>query len=273
MNLKVYGCRGSIPLSHTGGCRYGGNTSCMVIESNGEFLVFDAGSGLIGLEKDLRKKYKDYPALPSPLNLIVSHLHLDHIIGLASLRAAWNKDNMLRIHSARSGDNLIEQILKPFEPPYWPVSMAENSTVECIYIEPGVPFKVGCFTIIAFLANHTDETYSYHVTDGEKTFVHLLDSEVATTSKDTYDELIEFCKDADMIIFDGAYSPDDYHEFVGWGHSTVLDGIKLARETNCKKMIFSHFAQFYTDDALDSWKKYFDTDQFLMAYDGMELQI
>ncbi|MCL2564704.1 MAG: MBL fold metallo-hydrolase [Defluviitaleaceae bacterium] len=275
MNIKVYGCRGSIAASHTQGSRYGGNTSCMLLESGGHSLIVDAGSGLVMLEKELREANPDYPGnLPMPPNILISHLHLDHIIGLSTFEPAWNKEPGMRVFTCSRDDRpLHEQVFGVFKPPYWPVTMPEVTACECIPIEANKAFTIGPFTVTPFNAKHPDETLSFHITDGHSSLVHLLDSEADHSDPASYKELRHYCNGADLVVFDAAYSPEDYPKYKGWGHSTVKDGVYLAKEWKCKRMLFAHFSQRYSDKELDRWKQYFSGDQFILAYDGIELVI
>ncbi len=73
MQLKVYGCRGSAPVSYMRPSKYGGNTSCIKLTSDGRALILDAGSGLLLMDNVIR-----------PVNILLGHLHLDHTVGLAA---------------------------------------------------------------------------------------------------------------------------------------------------------------------------------------------
>jgi len=269
MNLKIYGCRGSVAISRAGESRYGGNTSCMVLSSGEHKLIVDAGSGIMQFEHYLQG------VPPQNLNLLISHLHLDHIIGLSAFAPAYNDESSMKIFtSSRSNQPLKEQLFGIFEPPYWSISAKAAATAECIVIEADKPFIIGPFTVTAFIASHSDQTLSFHITDGHKTFVHLLDSEISTLSPAEYEELLGYCKNADLVVFDAAYSPDDYDLFKGWGHSTIADGIRLANDSNCKRMLFAHFSQIYSDSELDNWKILFESsDRYIFAHDGLELSL
>jgi len=276
MKIKIYGCRGSIAISRPGS-RYGGNTSCMTLEADGELLVIDAGSGLMVLHEELLRADADYLAkLKGPINILVSHLHIDHIMGLGTFPPAWTKGAGVRVFTASRNEKPIdEQVLGVFSPPYWPIAMRDVGNVQCIPIEDNVSFKIGVFTVTPFLASHPDITYSFHVTDGKKNFAHLLDSETSKMDGEESEILSRHCRNADIIVFDAAYSPEDYmRRYEGWGHSTVIDGVELAQKWGCRRMLFSHLFHKYSDAELDSWEKHFAGDpRFMLAYDGMEFEV
>jgi len=243
----------------------------MVLSSGGHRLAIDAGSGLMQFEHDLQNN----EGLPQNLDVLISHLHLDHIIGLSASKLAWSKKASMRIFTcSRNKLPLKEQIFGIFEPPYWPVSAKKLATAECIAIETDKPFDIGPFTVTAFKANHPDQTLSFHITDGHTTFVHLLDSEIATMPPAEYNKLLGYCRAADLIVFDAAYSPSDYAIFKGWGHSTLEDNVRLANESGCKRMLFAHFSQTYSDAELDRWQTLLGNDnKYLLARDGLELSL
>lgn len=277
MKLKVYGCRGSVPTSHTPPSKYGGNTSCISVETDGHTLVLDAGSGLAQFEKDLKRRCPEYlNDLQEPVDILISHLHMDHIIGLPVFGPVWNKSGA-RIYTCFRGEDkrsLKKQILGIFRPPYWPTSMAEVANVECVPVRDAWTFTLGPYNITPFAAVHPDTTLSFYITNGEKTIVHLLDSETSLMAEDDYAVMVGYCTDADMVVFDAAYSPEDYIKKKGWGHSTIEDGIKLAERSNCKRMLFSHFSFEYTDEQLEKIEARVPCEKrYIFARDGLEIEI
>ena len=272
MKVCVYGSRGSIPYANFG-TKFGGNTSCMTIASGDEELVFDAGSGLYSYQEKIKLlnggSFKNLAAI----NILLSHLHLDHIIGLGTFIPAWHGTKINIYTMDRGGGTMKEQVLGIFSPPYWPRDMKKLANVNIIEICPNESFKIGIFTVTSFMASHPDSTLSFHVTDGKKSFVHLLDSEYASEYSSEFNCHKGYIGGADLVVFDACYTPDDYPKHAGWGHSTVLHGVNIAAKWGVKLMMFSHFAQHYTDDELNSLSRYFDSNEFILARDGMELDI
>ena len=272
MKIKVYGCRGSLPSTREVSSKYGSNTSCMTIEAAGQTIILDAGSGLAQMDR----LTKLFAHKKHPFDIFLSHLHHDHIIGLAVFSKVWTNspDDLIRIYTIdRDGRPLKEQIFGPFVPPYWPISMPQFVNVECIALEEDAAFQLGVFTVTPFAAAHPDKTVSYHITDGNMTVVYLLDHETPALSEAGWNTLVKHCQDADLVVFDSAYSVIDYPDKKGWGHSTIEDGFKLARECGCKKMMFSHFGFEYSDQELEIFESQAKAqgDMFFFARDGMEL--
>ncbi|MCL2357170.1 MAG: MBL fold metallo-hydrolase [Defluviitaleaceae bacterium] len=274
MLMKVYGCRGSLPTTRDPSSKYGSNTSCITIETAQQTIILDAGSGIAQMDRLVRL----FARKDRPFDILLSHLHLDHMIGLTVFSKVWmnSPDELVRIYTPSRDDRpLKEQIFGLFVPPYWPVSMVDFANAQCIAVEADAPFRLGSFTITPFVAQHPDKTVSFHITNGEKTIVYLLDSEVALLSEEGQRTLENYCKNADMVIFDAAYSTIDYPEKKGWGHSTIEDGFKLAKSCGCKKMMFTHFGFEYGDQELEIFESQAQAqgDIFFFAREGMEIKI
>ena len=265
MKLKIYGCRGSVPVYRKSNEHFGGNTSCIGLFSGDYSIVLDGGSGLVNLCRDSKDPNAN---THGPQDILLSHLHMDHIIGLCAFGPAFDANKGVRIFTtSRDKRSLANQVFGMFKPPYWPLDLEEALYAECITVHEDTPFA----------ASHPDKTTSFHISDGKKSLVYLLDNEMSIMDDDAYKNLASYCKNADMVVFDSAYSPDDYPKFKGWGHSTVLDGIKLRRDSDCKRMMFTHFAQKYTDEDIFGWKRYFegafDEDCYMFACDGLEVTL
>ena len=268
MNVTIYGCRGSVAISRPGS-RYGGNTPCVKVTSGDEYLVIDAGSGIMTLSSELANT----PA--HTVNILISHLHIDHISGLGTFAPAWDKHRGVRIFTCSRDDRpLIDQVCDIFKPPYWPASLKELGAVEVVQLEPNAPFKIGKFTVTGFEAVHPDKTFSFHITDGQKNFAHLLDCELYGMNDRALNLIKKYCTGADAVVLDAAYSTKDYHSLrKGWGHSTTDQGMELTQQIGNKLSIFAHLDQKYSDEDLDGWKQNFHNNKFIMAYDGLSVDI
>ncbi|HYZ92152.1 MAG TPA: MBL fold metallo-hydrolase, partial [Actinomycetota bacterium] len=85
MRVTVWGCRGSLPTPGRDTVRYGGNTSCLEVElANGSMLVLDAGTGICALGKKLQRRNV------RRIQLLLTHLHLDHVEGLRFFEPLWD---------------------------------------------------------------------------------------------------------------------------------------------------------------------------------------
>ena len=269
MKLKIYGSRGSVAFFSRANLEYGGNTVCSVLDIDGHIVVLDCGTALMQFYYDMKDKLGN----AFKFDVLLSHLHLDHIIGFSTFPPILSADSDIRIFTrSRSEQPLASQVFGVFKPPNWPIDMAELSHAKMVEIACEESFMLNeKIKVTTFWSEHHNETVGFRI-DADKSLVYLLDYEINANS-DKYAQLVNFCKGADIAILDATYLPEDYEPRRGWGHSTFEDCITLAEASACKKMIFSHISQDYTDKVLDAAKSRFDNSKYLFAYDGMELDI
>jgi len=83
--------------------RYGGNTSCVELGlSDGSTLIIDAGTGIrslgVGIANDLPK-----------INILLTHLHLDHIQGLMFFAPCFRSESQITIWGPSSPEASLEE--------------------------------------------------------------------------------------------------------------------------------------------------------------------
>src|SRR5439155_24034036 len=121
MRAKVWGCRGSLAAPGPETIRYGGNTSCVEIRPSDErLIVIDAGTGIRNLGVALGKDR------PSRIDILLTHLHLDHIEGLGFFLPIWDPEVELHIWGPASPIRSLEQDLtRYFSPPLFPIHLED----------------------------------------------------------------------------------------------------------------------------------------------------
>lgn len=90
MNITIHGVRGSIPTTNRDTKQYGGNTSCVELEADGWRLVLDAGSGMQNIQAD-------HGFLNNRVDILLTHLHIDHIQGLGFFKPLFNPASEIHI--------------------------------------------------------------------------------------------------------------------------------------------------------------------------------
>jgi ribonuclease BN (tRNA processing enzyme) len=265
MKIKIYGSRGSIPFFNRNSVIHGCNTSCIKIEALGRTLIFDCGSGLMQYQNELIKGEN------IDIDVFISHLHIDHIIGLSTFHPLWNSNHRVRLYTkSRSAEPLPKQIFGIFKPPYWPVDIEKINLAETIEIHNDTPLYVGGIKITPFASNHPNDTTAFRI-EADKSFVHLVDHEHSHDPAEN-EHILKMCGNADCIIYDAAYLPEDYEQKKGWGHSTYEHGIALAKAARASQIIFTHFDPKYDDNDLSLTDNGFPIGCRL-AKDGLEVEI
>lgn len=234
--IHVYGTRGSFPQPDNQYMEYGGNTSCFYVDC-GQHLILDAGSGLSSIEEIYRDS--------DPVHILLSHVHMDHVIGLFQCKAFFEKGREIHIYSKeRNGKNIEEQLRRIVAPPYWPVGFDDfSANINFHTVEDA--FQIGNIHTSVIPSCHPDNSSVFRIEDTGNRAGYALDYEMAM---DTEERIVSFLQNCDLIVFDGNYIPGD--EVFGWGHSTWKDAIRVRRKSESRKIIISHYGYHYTDQML-----------------------
>lgn len=237
MRLTVLGSRGSIPVSGPQYRIFGGSTSCYMVEAGGETIFLDAGTGLLNA-----------PAVfPRPPVILLSHLHLDHVLGLGmyprlNMRGAVT-GLMLEAPSAQQAFDRVSEL---FRPPYWPLRLTEYpGRLETTPLAPR--FQIGAVEVEAMAGNHPDGGLVFRLGYGGKQLVYATDYEPEAES---FARLISFCRGADLVLYDAQYTEEEYLSKRGFGHSTAVQGQKLLRGSGAKELLLIHHNPFAADREL-----------------------
>lgn len=249
MQLTFYGVRGSIPTPGPEFVRYGGNTACVHIElEDGTDIVLDAGTGIRRLGNQLVKK-------STPIHLLLSHNHWDHIQGFPFFVPIFQKDRDIYIYPGQTTLPEYDQILNQMNGSVFPVpasALTANIQLTVLPAEQHT-WEIGTATIRRLPMNHPGKGSAYTVeADGQKV-AYITDNELYPPYKKETDFLtfVEFARDADVIIHDAQYMMSDMPKKSGWGHSVAEEAVKLAMACKAKCLaLYSHDPD-RTDDDID----------------------
>ena len=224
----------------------GGNTSCVEVQSGGETIIIDAGSGIRNLSRELMKG----PCARGEgvLHLLFTHCHWDHIQGFPFFTPAFVPGNRIKIYGVHDIEAVLRDQQKFIN---WPISIDYmQATFEFIHLEPGAPFSIGDLQISTLENRHPGKAYAFRFEDGHSIFVHASDAEYDQLNEASLRPHLDFFKDADVLIFDAQFTQREAWEKVGWGHSSSLIGVDLARRAGVKKLILFHHDPTYSDEQL-----------------------
>ena len=249
MIVKVWGSRGSIPVSGKEYLKYGGDTTCVEIRtSSGDVIVIDAGTGIRRLGTYLADG-NDYN-----LNFIFTHAHWDHLMGFPFFKPLFFKKFHIRMHRCPYHSKFVENILsKVMAPPYFPVKYSEV-TAQMTYPDAcPMEFEIGSVTVAPIALSHPNGGSGYKFIEDGKTFVFLTDNELGYVHPGglEFKDYLDFCNNADLLIHDAEYTPEEYETFIDWGHSVYTDALDLALKAGVKKLGLFHLNQERTDRQMD----------------------
>lgn len=253
MNVKIWGARGSVPAPGPETMRYGGNTSCVEVTlSDGSTLILDAGTGIRGLGLALRPSDR-------PINVLLTHLHLDHIQGLMFFGPLFRPQCEIVIWGPASPESsLCDRIARYISAPLAPVEIRELPALVSFREADPVEWRLGAARVRAQAVNHRGPTLGYRIEDGDDTLCYIPDHEpgLGTPLADCDDEWIsgfDLARDASLLIHDCQYTDEEYPDHMGWGHSPLTDALSFGRRVAAERLVLFHHDPLHSDDFLDSF--------------------
>ena len=278
MNITLWGVRGSIPTTSPDTKEYGGNTSCVEVDADGWLLVLDAGSGIQGLIRSPNVKN-------SRIDILLTHLHMDHIQGLGFFGPLFNPAAEVHIWGpAGNSQSLRARLGRYFSPPLFPVYF-RNLTCKLILHEiEKSSFSIGPFTIQSDYVIHPGPTVGFRIQHQRGVFTYIPDHEFALGCnvhkvKDVrWLSGSELASGADLLMHDAQYTSEEYQAKQGWGHSSMEDTIQFARLNEVKHLLLSHHDPMHSDEQLrfiqnQLKEKHKATVAFDMAVEGSTIEL
>jgi phosphoribosyl 1,2-cyclic phosphodiesterase len=227
--------------------RYGGNTTCVEVRIGEDIIILDAGTGLRLLGLSLLAEFKQRPL---NLTLLISHTHWDHIQGLPFFAPIYEAHCRLRIlggEGARKG--LEAAITGQMESPYFPVPFSKlPSNIEIEELRE-FNFAVGQTLVRAQRANHPGFCVGYRLFSPDGLVCFFPDTEPRPSADDR--AMLEFIREADVLILDSQYSRAEYRRHKGWGHGCVEDSVTLALRAGVKRLVLFHHDPNHDDRTID----------------------
>ena len=260
--LRFWGVRGSYAAPFASHLGVGGNTSCVEIRAGDHLLICDAGTGIIPLGNELIQQDQIREML-----IILTHYHWDHICGLPFFVPAFTPDWNINFFGPGGSQELIEErVSAQMRAPYFPVG-TETWLAETNYLEPqGDSFQSGPMKIRFVKVHHPGITFGYKIEVNGKTIVYASDNNCKLIEKltkhrtDGFNEgrpsELNLFKDADILIHDAQYTPDDYDKKREWGHSCYVDVIDTAIDANVKELYMFHHDPNNDDAAMEAIRQH-----------------
>lgn len=240
--IALLGVRGTVPVDGPEVARYGGATTCVLVRMGGEVIVLDAGSGMMRLNSYLKSEEQS-------VHLLLSHPHLDHMLGLPSCPVLYDSTRQIHIYAAaHSGLSPREQVARMMEPPLWPVG-PEVFQADVSFQTLTGPFALGDVAIETLEGVHPGGCTAFRLEHSGMSIVYATDYELDDQS---IPRLADFARGCSLLLCDGQYSDTEFLERRGYGHSSWRGAATLARESGAQRLLVLHHAPWRTDAALDA---------------------
>ena len=248
INITFFGVRGSTPCSGDRTRRYGGNTSCVAVESPGQDpVILDMGTGL--------RYFGETQPLDGTFNgtALVTHLHWDHVQGLPFFGPLLKGGHLsVQAPAQDNGLSLFESFDLCVRPPFFPVPMdALVGTLE-FHERNDETFMVGDAKVMTRTVPHVGPTNGYRIEWDGATVAYISDHQQPFDGgMSIADGALELCEGADLVIHDAQYTVPEFAMKSTWGHCTVEYAVMVAKEAGAKSLALFHHDPTRHDEALD----------------------
>jgi ribonuclease BN (tRNA processing enzyme) len=294
--VRFWGVRGSYPATDPATRGIGGNTSCVEVAVAGQRLIFDAGTGIIPLGKEICNNSSSQPTA----YVFLSHTHMDHIMGLCFFEPLLTAGARSFIFGPGNSRGALTRSLRQLTHSHlFPVTIDElKGRKEIHSLQGGEIIRFPSpgkrptidknspsnrldseeLEITAFksVAHPRFGVMLYRVNFGGKSLVYATDVE---QKEGGYPEIIEFARGADLLIHDAQYLHDEYFSQskpkMGWGHSTIEMAAEVARKAGVQRLALFHHEPSHDDKTMRAiervGKRLFPRS--LIAHEGMKLSL
>lgn len=247
MFIKCWGSRGSIPVSGKQYLKYGGDTTCIqVVARSGETVIIDAGTGIRQLGATLDAVDTCY--------LLLTHAHWDHVAGFPFFKPLFNSNKVVEIQNTTFAGQPVKEIFNTLmSPPLFPITPNDLTARIRFRDDFTGSFTIGSLKIDTIPLSHPNGALGFRLTEGNKRFVFLTDNELGLdhTGSQGFDAYCAFAKDADLLFHDAEFTPDEYPQRIGWGHSIYTEALELAMAAGVKQLGLFHLNQDRSDKDMD----------------------
>ncbi|HEY1330278.1 MAG TPA: MBL fold metallo-hydrolase [Actinomycetota bacterium] len=281
MKARIWGCRGSLAAPGPETVRYGGNTSCVEVRlSDDRLLVIDAGTGIRGLGLHMGAER------PSRIDVLLTHLHLDHIEGLGFFTPIWDPECEIHLWGPPAPPHsLRDRIITYFSPPLFPIHLQDVPANLVLHDVPQEEWELGSARIYAERVNHPGPTMGYRIDEAGSVLTYISDHEpalnvdLALADPPTVSGY-NLALGADVLFHDAQYTEEEYPGRKGWGHSAISHTVAFGHMAKVRRLLMFHHDPLHSDAMLEAMllraRELWGSEReglVLCAYEGMELNV
>ena len=226
--------------------------------------------------------------LPDPeikrVDILLTHLHFDHIQGLGFFGPLFNPSIEVHIWGPVSAtQSLHSRLSRYLSPPLFPVLIRDLPCKLTLHDVENSSFEIGPFSIESRYVIHPGPTVGFRITGKQSVFAYIPDHEPALGPAGLFPETkwisgFDLVSNVDLLLHDAQYTVQEYKAKTGWGHSSMEDVIKYASMTGVKRLLLSHHDPSHTDELLNEifselQNKMGTSFPYELAREGMEIEL
>ena len=255
LSIKFWGTRGLISSPRNNTAIFGGNTPSIQMLHKDMNILVDTGFGVTNFGEKLMEANPGGKN-PTEVHIFFTHFHWDHIQGLPFFAPIYFKSTTIYLYAPFPTEQIHENLDVLFDGSYSPFSGLKNMPSNIILRELSGPIQLDSLTVdFCNLDHQQTNTFAYKFTDSTDGRRICIATDHEARPSDVNNDLVEFCRDADLLIHDGQYTNDEYTTKVGFGHSTAEMALANAGAMNVKLCLLTHHDPARTDSSLQNLQK------------------
>ena len=240
--VTILGTRGSVPVSGPEFVKYGGATTCAVVTLAGQSVVLDAGTGILKLSRVI-------PSGTDNIPLIVTHSHVDHMLGLPMCPHVFSRNTVFEIYlRTRAGLDAKAQLESFLTLPIWPVG-PDQLPAEFRFHDLPESFSIGPVKVSTMEGNHPGGVSMIRLDGNGKSVIFATDSVI---NESLFPAFRDFAGSPDLLLIDGQYSQEEYDGHPNFGHNSWTEAATVGLRIGAKKTLIVHHNSSKTDAELDA---------------------
>ncbi len=267
--LTVHGLRGLPSKLPETPSKFGRQTMCLSIETDKNIFIFDAGTGIVNLGKDIISRKRYY----KEIWLFMSHFHLDNAIGLPYFEPIHDSRFTIHIAGPSDPEKSLKEIIKTnFYSSFSPIRSAPKAKIDLYQVFEDSYDILPDFKITTMYANHPTSTLIYFIGVRGMKIAYAPDSEIwgdATALQDYDERLAKFSKGSDFFIHDCYYNDSDYLQMAKRGHSSATISAEFAAKNSMKNFMMYNLNPEYSDEQIE---KMFESAKAVAAKENTSTQ-
>jgi ribonuclease Z len=271
MRVTFLGTSGAVPTTER-------NTTALLVEREGDRLLFDCGEGT-------QRQMMRFETGFDVGHIFLSHLHGDHVLGLAGLLQTWDfneRDRPLAIHAPAGTRSRVEQLIAPTgERPSYPVRIHQIEACDTVLDREE-------YEVRAVEVDHRTTAVGYALVEDDRKgrFDRERAEELGLDPGPAYSKLhrgeavehdgrtiqpeevvgpprpgrtvvytgdtrptasvIEAAQNADLLVHDATFGDEHHGRAEKTAHATAREAATVARDAGAKRLALTHLSTRYT---------------------------
>jgi phosphoribosyl 1,2-cyclic phosphodiesterase len=247
--VRFWGVRGSTPCEGPRYERYGGHSSCVSVEADGQApVVFDLGTGLRSYGEQIAGEFNG--------SVLLTHLHWDHVQGLPFFVPLHCPGSAVDVYGPRQeGGPLADVFAELMRPPFFPIRPRDLGGDLRFHDTGDDDFPVGHAKVRSRWVRHVGPTLGFRLELNGVSVAYIPDHGPGCVPDHADDyvphEVLELCDGVDLLIHDAQHTVEEWGPKRDWGHCTIDYAVQVAREAGARKLALFHHDPAHGDDMID----------------------